>query len=292
MSEVCIAEICATPSVCIDYYYGESLFLYERRIWAWVYTYIPMVIMLYTHDPWASFGTSLIVIMIQEMTTAVSVVAGIPHVPGMIWDPGDIAFIFFFQVMGITLAMIVIMTTEAPRLVRHPYEELSRLSNEYNTELVVASDIVFEHTSREYSWLRYKYYFQIGVVQSSAISIALLYGKPLFEVKLITHLFRPDWYAMLITQGMLLGAFFYWNFKNRIEVDVIWKNSRDHYVRVYAIWFFTLAIVLLPGAFMLFPSKVGVLLGISIASFLLGILFVVSSKLRQWHQRNKKKMSV
>lgn len=253
-------------------------------MWGWVYLYGSFVTMLYVHDPWASFGISVIFLMVEELVTAFCVLFGFPYYVGHAWDPGSISFVIFFELCGISIAILTILILETPRLVRAPYEELNQLDKEYNITLVdETKKKIFSYKREDYRWLRIKYSAQIFLVLGTSYASAFLTKDDKDSLFLGPEWGRSDWMIFTIGQFALLILFFFWNRKSEIEQKILWCEDEDAYFRLYGIWFCILLMIVLPGIYFYLPGKIGTL----ISMVMIVILLLVVSIYLYWIKRSK-----
>lgn len=278
----CIQQICSQPSVCAQHYYQLSNFIYEKRMWPFIYFYGSYVTMLFSHEPWSSFGSSSIILMFQEIITAIAVYFDLPFFPSRVWDPGETLFIMFFQIAGVTSAMILISTLDTPRIIRSPHEEMRQLSREYGTEWD-KDDLneVLEFPEKEYKNLRWKYISQLGLLEVLSIVSGLMAYLDLDPQFQDSNWARVDWLSFSFLNLVLIASFYMWNWTSKIETDLIWRKDRRHYVRFYATWFFSFLLLILPGVYMFLPTKLSGLLSILLIFILLSAV-AVTTLVKRW----------
>lgn len=262
----CLQQVCGHLAVCLEEYYRQSNFLFEQRLWAWTYLFCPFITMMYCQDPWLSFGTAFLLMTAEELTMAISVWIGKPIFLIGAWEPGDIALTSFYGIAGVSTAMVFIYCLDIPRLIRSPYEELNIIARDYGRESLASretlKEILYEHSKWSYRWLRWKYLFQMGIVQ--AIAFGCFIAVPNAQDQNLPrhgagHL---DWILFTSINYAFFLVLYFWNWSSKIEKTQIWRNNVTHY-NIFSLSIVTVfTLIVLPGVYFVWHAKLSIFLSL------------------------------
>jgi len=217
--------------------------------------------MMYTHDPWASFGFAAVYEVVKELSVVLSVQLDMPWIRlKRDWGSGEMMYNMFTSISGITVAILVLWVLVSPRLIRNPYQEAYILSREYDLEIPPYSNM-YKYKMKQYSYLRLKYWIQLTFIQ---------YVPPYVSMWLDNgSLIRRDFIVYIVLNYVLLYVFFIGNWTQKIEKEVIWKGDRKKYMDFYVGWLSVLVAFSFSMIYLYSYPKIVIL---TFSIFLLGIL--------------------
>ncbi len=258
--------ICLNVEPCIEQYYGHSNFFREERAVIYSHWWASFVAMLFLHHPWIVFGGVALWELLEELSVALSVWLGWSWLrlkPE--WDAADTMFDLLVSILGITAAMLLIWLLSLPRLVRLPHTELEAFQHEYHLadEGGIRARRVLRYSRSAYSWLAWKYFFQI-LAFSWLPHLAFWLGPSGFAARqadLDKRWVRPDWAIFTGSQIILVFLAWIWNWRNPIERDILWNRDKAAYNSLYVGWVSVLLLLMGPFIYTVIYPKTALMVG-------------------------------
>lgn len=264
---------CVDLNDCVDEYYSNALFLQAGdALWNISFWGNAFMLMVFSHDPWMSFGAAVIMQIATEFLLILSIWTrwNFLRVNNK-WEPGEYVFDFLFSIYGVVAGMLFIKLLKSPQLISF------------------TNDPRFKQTKHRISY-NIKYLVELTIVQFGASRVFYLstYSDSVFG----NRLFRLDWFLYSLLS--IVGIVFMWwlNWTSTYEKKHIWKDkSRTDYNRFYIFLAAAFVIHYAPQVYYYRSPRIMSIISscISIGSLYLvnGIGWILTNRNR--YTRNKKK---
>jgi hypothetical protein len=273
----CIAAICSTPSVCLSHYYKTANFLFSNSLSDVIFVYSAFITMIYSQGPWTSFGTTVMVVALEELVVAMWLMnGGNLGLASSLWDPGEVGLSFFFSMVGVSFGMLVIMILDVPRLSIYPKDDINEIMNAYGDAVSINQESrIFSHHHREYTKVQIKYVLEIISYQAMSAVAFFLIPNDGSESGLYNGWFRID--TLVFSAGCLALNLFYFflNWMSPVEREIMWKNDRSAYIRLHTVCSGVFLLLVLPGMYALVYRKMMILISFVLILSMLGALAIM-----------------
>lgn len=241
--------------------------------------------MIYCHDPFFTIGANAFVELVKEFLVAISVKFGWSwlSVVKENWQPANIWLNLFFTSAAAFIGSWIIRILSSPRMIVYPYEDLQRISSEYNIkELQMILLSSKNNSNRIYSeneinYIRWKYFIQLTCISWTTSFVFFIeeneYVLPKDYKK---NCFRLDWILYFLLQIILLIIIYNSNYATEFERNIIWKNNILKYKLLHYLIGLSLIVCLLPSVCMYKQPKVMLVYSIVVLISLVFIVFLIT----------------